>query len=535
MAKRLPIQTAILVILVFTLVGCGSSQESPQLLRIATTTSVENSGLLPAILPRFEAQYNAQVDVIAVGTGQALALGESGDVDAVLVHAPELEEEFVRAGYGAKRFAVMYNDFVIAGPKDDPAGVGAEPDAAAALTRIFALQSPFVSRGDQSGTHFRENQLWDAAGMSPPEGQDWYYSIGQGMGSTLIFANEQRAYLLTDRGTFLAQHENIPNLTILFGGPSPLENPDPLLKNIYSVIPVNPERYPHVDHELAAEFAAWITSLETQLVIGQFGVERFGVPLFYPSSLDWQNQSVPSIKDSTDPAENRLAGVGVVTKVHQILSSLDPKLWEIAGMTLRVSGTALVLACLIGIPLGVVVGLGAFRGKRVVQVLLYTGMGFPPVVIGLVTFLLLSNNGLLGFLGWLFTPQGMTLAQTILAVPLTAGLTMTAIGDVSPKLIIQIRSLGANQWQERWTVFTQARRGVVAAALAALGRIISEVGAAMLVGGNIDGKTRVLSTAIVLETRQGSFDLALALGLILLGIALLANILMIQLGGRWQQ
>ncbi len=208
--------------------------------------------------------------------------------------------------------------------------------------------------------------------------------------------------------------------------------------------------------------------------------------------------------------------------------------WEVVGMTIQVSGTALLLACLFGIPLGLVIGMRSFPGKRLLQVLIYTGMGFPPVVVGLVTFLLLSHNGLLGFLEWLFAPTGMILAQTVLAFPLATGLTATAIGDVSPKLVLQVRSMGANIWQERWTVFFQARRGVMAAVLAALGRIISEVGAAMLVGGNIAGKTRVLSTAIVLETRRGAFDLALALGMVLLGIALLANVLMLRLGGRWQ-
>ncbi len=223
----------------------------------------------------------------------------------------------------------------------------------------------------------------------------------------------------------------------------------------------------------------------------------------------------------------------MISELSLIFQSGSP-FWDVAGMTIRVSGTALLLACLIGIPFGVLIGIGNFPGKRLLQILIYTGMGFPPVVIGLVVFLLLSNNGPLGFLEWLFTYNGMIVAQTILALPLAAGLTSAAIGDVSPKLILQIRSMGANIWQERWTVFLQARRGVVVAVLAALGRIISEVGAAMLVGGNIAGKTRVLSTAIVLETRQGDFSLALALGLVLLGIALLSNALMLRFGGRGQ-
>lgn len=212
---------------------------------------------------------------------------------------------------------------------------------------------------------------------------------------------------------------------------------------------------------------------------------------------------------------------------------MDITFAEVVLRTLHVTGTALLLACLAGIPLGMVVGLTQFPGRRLVQVFLYTGMGLPPVVVGLVVFLLLSNSGPLGFLDWLFTPTGMILAQTILAFPLAAGLTAASVGDVPADLRMQIRSLGATPWQERWTILREARSGVLAAILAALGRVISEVGAAMLVGGNIAGSTRVLSTAIVLETRQGEFGFALALGMVLLGIALLSNTLALRLGGRW--
>ena len=179
------------------------------------------------------------------------------------------------------------------------------------------------------------------------------------------------------------------------------------------------------------------------------------------------------------------------------------------------------------------IGLGNFPGKRLVKLILYTGMGLPPVVVGLVVFLLLSNDGAFSFLDWLFTANGMILAQTILAFPLAAGLTASAVGAVSKDLILQIRSMGATPWQERWAIIKQAQKGVMAAILAALGRIIAEVGAVMLVGGNIAGRTRVLSTSIVLETRQGAFDLALALGLVLLGIALLSNAAALRFEGRW--
>jgi tungstate transport system permease protein len=211
----------------------------------------------------------------------------------------------------------------------------------------------------------------------------------------------------------------------------------------------------------------------------------------------------------------------------------DQTLVGIIALTARVSGSALLLASLLGLPFGAILGLGSFRGKRLVETLVYTGMGLPPVVVGLAIFLLVSNRGPMGHLEWLFTPIGMVLAQTILAFPLVAGLTATAVQEVPETLKLQIRSMGASLWQERVSVIREARTGVLASILAAFGRIISEVGAAMLVGGNIAGRTRVLSTAIVLETRQGNFSLALALGFFLLGIALLANVLMLRLGRRW--
>lgn len=213
----------------------------------------------------------------------------------------------------------------------------------------------------------------------------------------------------------------------------------------------------------------------------------------------------------------------------RLLTSLDPALLQIVWLTVQVSGSALLLASLLGIPLGLVLGLAEFRGKRLLGLLVSTGMGLPPVVVGLVVFLLLSRSGPLGRLDWLFTLRAMIFAQTILALPLAAGLTASAVRAVSPGLILQIRSLGATPWQERITVLLQARRGVLAAVLAAFGRIIAEVGAVILVGGNIAGRTRVLSTAILLETRQGNFALALALGLILLGLALAANALFLRL------
>jgi tungstate transport system permease protein len=202
-----------------------------------------------------------------------------------------------------------------------------------------------------------------------------------------------------------------------------------------------------------------------------------------------------------------------------------------------VSGTALLFSSLIGIPLGALLGLSRFHGRRLVVALLYTGMGFPPVVIGLFVYLVLSRSGPLGKLDWpiipsLFTPAAMVIAQCIISFPLVAGFTMAAVMGVEPKLRQQVRALGASRWQATWTVLAEARVGVIVAVIAGFGSIISEVGAVMLVGGNIEGQTRVLTTAIVLETRKGSFDLAMALGIILLGLSFLVNVAMLYLQGR---
>jgi tungstate transport system permease protein len=216
---------------------------------------------------------------------------------------------------------------------------------------------------------------------------------------------------------------------------------------------------------------------------------------------------------------------------------MSSDLLEIILLTFKVSGTALLLSALIGIPLGVVMGLKRFIGRRWVVVLLYTGMGFPPVVIGLFVYLLLSRAGPLGqlnlaFIPELFTPGAMILAQTIIAFPLVAGFTMAAVMGVDPQLRQQVISLGATQRQAAVTVLWEARIGVIVAIVAGFGSIISEVGAVMLVGGNIEGSTRVMTTAIVLETRKGNFDLALALGVILLAITFLVNLVMLRLQGR---
>ena len=221
----------------------------------------------------------------------------------------------------------------------------------------------------------------------------------------------------------------------------------------------------------------------------------------------------------------------------RLIFSGDPDLVEIILLSLRVSGTALLFSTLIGIPLGVLLGLSRFVARRLVIALLYTGMGFPPVVVGLFVYLMLSRSGPLGQLGLsfiptLFTPGAMIVAQSIIAFPLVAGFTMAAVMGVDPGLRQQVQALGATRWQTAWAVIREARIGVIVSIVAGFGGIISEVGAVMLVGGNVEHSTRVLTTAIVLETRKGEFQLAIALGVILLALSFLTNLVMLRLQGR---
>lgn len=250
---------------------------APARLILATTTSTEDSGLLEYILPDFEAKYNAEVDVIAVGTGQALELGQNGDADVVLVHSRAREDAFVADGYGTARYDVMYNDFILVGPAADPAGIKGMTDAAAAFAQIAESGSTFVSRGDDSGTHSKEKAIWTAAEITL-EG-DWYISAGQGMGEVLTMSDEMGAYTLSDRATYVARQATGLTLEILVEG-------DPILFNPYGVIPVNPEKHPNINAELGQAFADWITSLETQELILSFKLNDQS--LFTPDSEAWR-------------------------------------------------------------------------------------------------------------------------------------------------------------------------------------------------------------------------------------------------------
>jgi tungstate transport system substrate-binding protein len=260
----------ILLIGGFLFVSQATASES--LLRLATTTSTANSGLMEFLLPRFTEETAIEVHLIAVGTGKALRLGREGDVDIVLVHARAAEDAFVEAGFGVTRTDVMYNDFIIVGPESDPAGTANSVSVAQVLQRIQTSEQPFISRGDDSGTHKRELILWQSSGMAPAG--RWYREVGQGMGKTLQIANELDGYTITDRGTWLAYQAKL-EIKLLF-------EDDPALFNPYGIIAVNPERHPDVNYAGASSLIKWITSPAAQKMIGEFKLR--GQQLFVPSA-----------------------------------------------------------------------------------------------------------------------------------------------------------------------------------------------------------------------------------------------------------
>ena len=253
----------------------GKNNESERLI-LATTTSTQDTGLLDYIIPMFEEETGIQVDVVAVGTGQALEMGKNGEADILLVHSKKSEEEFVAQGYGLERRDVMYNDFILVGPKDDPAKIKEKysNDIVGALKAIAENKAKFVSRGDDSGTHKKELSIWEKAGITP-EG-DWYIEAGAGMGDVLTMANEELAYTLSDRGTYLSMKDNL-DLEILVEGDSELFNQ-------YGIIPVNPDKHENINAEGAQKFMNWILSDEIQEVIGKFGIDKYGQPLFVPNA-----------------------------------------------------------------------------------------------------------------------------------------------------------------------------------------------------------------------------------------------------------
>lgn len=277
MFKITKVVVLFLMLLLSTALFASNNREDVKILLLATTTSTRDSGLLDHILGDFTDLTGIEVKVIAVGTGKALQMGRDGEVDVLLVHAKSSEEKFVAEGYGTERYDVMYNDFVVIGPTSDPADLKTSTpnNINRGLTAIYKTDSLFVSRGDDSGTNKKEISLWKGVGIDMSSKVS-YFSAGKGMGDVIMMSNEMEAYTLTDRATYLNMMDKI-ELEIL------LEKDDELF-NQYGVIPVNPELNSHINQEGAQEFINWLLSRDTQKKIGEYGVEKFGTPLFTPNA-----------------------------------------------------------------------------------------------------------------------------------------------------------------------------------------------------------------------------------------------------------
>jgi tungstate transport system substrate-binding protein len=242
---------------------------------LATTTSTQDSGLLDVLIPVFEKKTGYFVKTIAVGSGQAMTMGEKGEADVLLVHSPAAEKKFIADGYGVNRLIVMHNDYIVVGSPSDPAAIKGSKTTPEGFKKIAAANALFLSRGDNSGTHAKEKGIWKAAGINPV-GQKWYQETGLGMGQTLNVASEKKGYTLADRGTWLALKKNL-DLPILMEG-------DPILLNVYHVIQVNPSKWPKVNAAGAKAFSDFMLSADTQGIVKTFGVEKFGAPLFFPDA-----------------------------------------------------------------------------------------------------------------------------------------------------------------------------------------------------------------------------------------------------------
>ncbi len=276
MKKMKSIFTVFLAIITLLLISSMTSvQAQEKTIILSTTTSTQDSGLLDVLIPAFEKKTGYFVKTIAVGSGQAMAMGEKGEADVLLVHSPAAEKKFVSEGFGINRRIIMHNDFVVVGPSEDPAKIKGTKSAAEAFKKIATGSAPFMSRGDNSGTHVKEKDVWKVTGIKY-EGEKWYQQTGLGMGQTLNVANEKKGYTLADRGTYLSLKKNL-KLDILMEG-------DAILLNVYHVIEVNPAKWPKVNAAGAKAFSDFMVAKETQDMIRTYGVEKFGSPLFFPDA-----------------------------------------------------------------------------------------------------------------------------------------------------------------------------------------------------------------------------------------------------------
>lgn len=476
------------------------------ILRLAITTTTENSGLMSVLNPVFEIENNIKINTIIVGSGQALRLGKQGDVDVLLTHAPEDEKQFVRSGYGLKRHPVMHNEFILVGPVGNPADIYDASSIFDAFNNIYAAGSAFISRSDDSGTHKKELSIWKENGQTPKD--DWYVRAGMGMGSVLLLANKQGAYTLTDRGTYLAFKDKI-DLNIHHQGGAVLNNP-------YHVIAVNPQRHPHINNVLAEKYIHYIIGDKAQSLIKDYQV--FGEKLFYPETI-LEN----SVLEETTIHVSRNFFLDAMLSSFNLIVNFDKPLFHVVWTSLKVSLIAVLIAMLVSIPLGIFVALNNFTGKTFLLTCLNTLMALPTVVVGLLLYGILNRQGLLGSMSLLYTSTAIIIGQCVLIIPVIWNLSIAAVNGADPRLAMTCTSLGANYFQRSIIYMSEVRFALIAAVVTGFGRAIGEVGIAMMLGGNIHGYTRTMTTAIALETSKGDFEFALALGFMLLFVAFIIN------------
>lgn len=500
---QLTVKHILILLLSFTFSFVKAEVET---LRLAITTTTEDSGLMARLNPVFENDYGIKVNVITVGSGQALRLAKQGDVDVLLTHAPEDEEQLVKSGFGLKRHSVMHNDFIIVGPDAAPVRLSNSKSVLQAFTQIYSGEHKFISRADESGTHKKEKALWNTASLVP-EGE-WYIKAGSGMGSVLLLANEEQAYTLTDRGTYLALKDRL-NLKIQYQGEDNLYNP-------YHVIAVNPEKHSHVNASLAEKYISFLTGNKAQQIINDFKLN--GEQLFYPV-LEFNSEH--TISDSAN--ENKSFFLNAIVSSFNLILSFDEPLFYVVWTSLKVSLIAVIIAVFFSLPLGVAVALNNFKGKQFLLACLNTLMALPTVVVGLLLYGILNRQGLLGDFGLLYTPTAMVIGQCALIIPIIWNLCISAVNSADPRLAKTCAALGASYFQRSIIYMSEVRFALIAAIVTGFGRAIGEVGIAMMLGGNIDGYTRTMTTAIALETSKGEFEFALALGFMLLLVAFVVN------------
>jgi len=482
-----------------------------EILRLAITHTTENSGLMPKLNPVFENDNNIKINVITVGSGQALRLGKQGDVDVLLAHAPEDEKQFIKSGYGLKRHPFMHNDFILLGPEDDPAKIKQTTSLSEAFNTLYMSKNKFISRGDDSGTHKKERAIWKNNKLQP-EG-DWYTEAGMGMGSILLLANEKNAYTLSDRGTYLAFRDRI-NLDVLYQGDAFLHNP-------YHVIAINPEKVKHINHSLAEKYIAFLTGEKAQKIINNY--KFHGQQLFHP---EFSVKEVVEEKKTTNEENNFFLDATISS--FNLIFNFDQTLFYVVWTSLKVSLIAVLIAVLFSLPLGVIVALNDFKGKNFLLACLNTLMALPTVVVGLLLYGVLSRQGFFGDMGLLYTQTAMVIGQCALIIPIIWNLCISAVNSADPRLARTCSSLGASYFQRSLIYMSEVRFALIAAIVTGFGRAIGEVGIAMMLGGNIAGYTRTMTTAIALETSKGEFEFALALGFMLLLVAFIVNVVLQQ-------